>query len=238
MPAVSLGPVFLLAIIFSSGLASAQSSSTNLVLGKAYEKDKGKFLYSEQYSCSEQGLLSTVEYSNGAGELFAIKRLDFRLSAVGPSLVMSDYRNQKELSIAASENDKLVIDAGFDNFVRSIWEELSDGAKFSFPFLPAGFSKPVNMKVLRSKKKDCDAEQLCLVIKMDSWILAMVVAPIELSYLRSNRRLLHFSGMGNIKDNNGKTQSVDIHYEYLEDVLPIEPAWKAQPLLLISNGVK
>ena len=83
------------------------------------------------------------------------------------------------------------------------------------------------MKALRSEKVDCKAEQLCLDIQLDSWILAMIVAPIELSYSRSDKRLLHFSGMSNIRDEDGETQNVDIHYEYLEEVLTLDPAWKA-----------
>lgn len=219
--------VFFLAIIFTSVSAAAQSWTTPMVLGKAYEKNTGKFLYNEQHFCSEQRLLCTVEYSDGAGEVFAKKLLDFRQSLVGPSLVMSSYRNQKEISIPASQNDNLVIDAGFDNFVRSSWEALNAGEQISFPFLPAGFDKPLNMKALRSEKTDCEAQQLCLDIKLDSWILAMIVAPIELSYSRSNKRLLHFSGMSNIRDEDGETQNVDIHYEYLEEVLTLDPAWKA-----------
>ena len=219
--------ILFLAIIFASGSAAAQSWTTPLVLGKAFEKNTGAFLYSEQHFCSEQRLRCTVEYSNAAGKVFAQKLLDFRLSMVGPSLVMSDYRNQKEISIPASQNDNLVIDAGFDNFVRRSWDELNDGKKISFPFLPAGFDKPLNMRALRSDTIDCDPKQLCLDIEMDSWILAMIVDPIELSYLRSSKRLLHFRGMSNIRDEDGETQSVDIHYEYLEEVLTLDPGWKA-----------
>lgn len=219
--------IFFLAIIFASASAGAHPWTTPLVLGKAYEKNTGEFLYSEQHFCSEQRLLCTVEYSDGAGEVFAQKLLDFQQSSVGPALVMSDYRNQKEISIPASQNDNLVIDAGFDNFVRNSWDELNDGKQISFPFLPAGFDKPLNMRALRSDKIDCEAEQLCLDIEMDSWILAMIVDPIELSYLRSNKRLLHFSGISNIRDEDGETQSVDIHYEYLEEVLTLDPGWKA-----------
>ncbi len=218
---------FFLAIIFASGSAAAQSWTTHLVLGKAYERNTGAFLYNEQHFCSEQRLLCTVEYTDAAGEVFAEKRLDFRQSLVGPSLVMNDYRNQKEISIPASQSDELVIDAGFDNFVRSSWEELSDGEQISFPFLPAGFDKPLNMRALRSDKADCKVERLCLDIKLDSWLLAMIIAPIELSYSRSNRRLLHFSGVSNIRDEDGETQDVDIHYEYLEEVLTLDPTWKA-----------
>jgi hypothetical protein len=223
---------FFLAMIFASGTATAHSRAaeswaTHLVLGKAYERNTGTFLYSEHHSCSEQRLLCTVEYSDGAGEVFAKKLLDFRQSLVGPSLVMSDYRNQSEISIPASQNNSLVIDAGFDNFVRSIWEELNEGQQISFPFLPAGFDKPLNMKALRSEKVDCEAEQLCLDIELDSWLLALIIAPIELSYSRSDKRLLHFSGMSNIRDEDGETQDVDIHYEYLEEALTLNPVWKA-----------
>lgn len=216
-----------LTIIFASGSMAAQSWTMPLVLGKAYDKNTGAFLYNEEHFCNERHLLCTVEYSDDAGEVFAKKRLDFRQSLVGPSLVMSAYRKQNEISIPASQNDVLVIDAGFDNFVRSIWQELNNGEQISFPFLPAGFDKPLNMRALRSDKIDCEAEHLCLDIELDSWLLAMVIAPIELSYSRSSQRLLRFSGMSNIRDEDGETQNVDIHYEYLEELLTLDPVWKA-----------
>ncbi len=223
MQAAKVLHMLFLLVVFSTTSLAAQSWATPSILGKAYGKNTGAFLYSEQHFCSEQHLLCTVEYSDVSGEVFAKKRLDFRQSLVGPSLVMSAYRNQKEISIPASQNDELVIDAGFDNFVRGSWEELNDGKQISFPFLPVGFDKPLKMKALRSEKVGCEAQQLCLDIKLDSWILAMIVDPIELSYSRSNKRLLHFSGMSNIRDKDGETQNVDIYYEYLEETLTFDP---------------
>lgn len=219
--------LFLLAVIFASSSAGAQPSDTSLVLGKAYERNTGEFLYNEQHFCNEQQLLCTVEYSNGAGDVFAKKTLDFSQSLVAPSLVMSAYRNQNEISIPASQGGSLVIDAGFDNFVRGSWNELKEGQHISFPFLPAGFEQPLNMKVLRSNKVECAAEQLCLEIELDSWLLALIIDPIELSYSISDKRLQHFSGISNIRDEDGQTQNVDIHYEYLEEVLTLDPFFKA-----------
>jgi hypothetical protein len=226
MQNVKVVRLFLLAIIFASSSAGAQSSTTPLVVGKAYERSTGEFLYNEQHFCNEQRLLCTVEYSNVAGDTFAKKLLDFSQSLVAPSLVMSAYRNQDEISIPASQSGTLVIDAGFDNFVRGSWNELKDGAQISFPFLPAGFDDPLNMKVLRSNKVECEAEQLCLDIELDSWLLALIIDPIELSYSISDKRLQRFSGISNIRDEDGKTQNVDIHYEYLEEVLTLDPLFK------------
>ena len=59
--------------------------------------------------------------------------------------------------------------------------------------------------------------QVCLQIELDSWLLGMLVDPFELTYDRGSRRLLRFTGVSNLKDGEGQSQQVDIHYRYPED---------------------
>ena len=168
-------------------------------------------------------MLCTVQYRDSLGVIFAEKHLDYRQNPLSPSLLMTDYRSGVESRVSTSTQENLVVDAGFDNFVRSIWDTLDAGGNAKFPFLVVGFDKPIKMKAHRSTAGDCTAAELCLEIKLDSWFLGMIIDPIELSYARAVRRLLRFSGISNIKGENGESQNVDIHYQYDNGQLLVPP---------------
>lgn len=220
-------PVALSAILLASGLVVAEEQPGPDVIGSAYDKETGHFLYSEQHFCEGEHTECMVQYVDSAGLVFAKKYLDYRQNPLSPSLVMTDFRSGVELRVPPSQEDNLVVDAGFDNYVRSVWDSLDAGDSAKFPFLPVGFDKPLKMMALRSDPGDCKSVELCLKINLDSWILGMLVDPIELYYSRADRRLQQFSGVSNIKGENGETLSVDIHYQY-GDQLPAATALMGQ----------
>lgn len=224
MPARLIAQTLLLAGLLSSILARAEHLPPGSVVGKAYDRDTGYFVYSEHHICGEDRQLCTVQYRDSFGVIFAKKDLDYRHNPITPSLVMTDYRRGEEVRVPASDQDNLVVDAGFDNYVRRIWEVLDAGDKTKFSFLVVGFDKPIKMMARRSNTDDCAAAELCLEINLDSWLLGKFIAPIELSYSRADRRLLRFSGISNIKDVNGESLHVDIHYQYDEELvlLPVQ----------------
>jgi hypothetical protein len=219
MRAKHITQALVLAVVFASTLAHAQQPTPPTVIGNAYDRDTGHFLYSEHHFCAADQMLCTVQYRDNLGEIFATKDLDYRQNPISPSLTMTDYRRDMQLRIPASEQSNVVVDAGFDNYVRSIWEDLDAGNKATFPFLVAGFDKPVKMKALRNDSNDCTSAELCLEINLDSWFLGMIIDPIELSYSRADRKLRRFSGISNIKDEDGDSLNVDIHYQYDEELL-------------------
>jgi hypothetical protein len=213
----------LFALLIFSRLVGAQQLAQPSVVGNAYDKSTGYFLYSENHFCEEDRLQCTVKYLDSYGLMFAMKQLDYRESSLSPSLVMTDYRLDVETRVPATEQNGLVVDAGFDNFVRSIWEVLDAGDKAKFPFLVAGFDKPIKMIALQSAATDCTTTQLCLEIKLDSWFLGMLVDPIELSYSRTDKRLRRFSGVSNIKNEEGESLNVNIQYQYADEILLVGP---------------
>jgi hypothetical protein len=222
MPGVKYLGAGIFSIVMAS-IAFAEEAAVATVVGTAYDQKSGNLLYTEQHFCNVENRLCTVEYRDNFGAMIAQKHLDFSESLIGPSLVMTDYRQAIELSFPASEVDDMVVDAGFDNYVRSKWDELFSGSPVRFPFLVVGFDKPLNMRANREDTPGCDDDKLCLSISLDSWLLGMLTDPIELSYSRDSRRLLRFSGMSNIKGAAGETLTVDIDYSYENDVHLVGP---------------
>ena len=57
-------------------------------------------------------------------------------------MTMTDYRLGIELNLPTSEQENIVVDAGFDNYVRSVWEQLARGESVHFPLLLADLTGP------------------------------------------------------------------------------------------------
>ncbi|MEH6592581.1 MAG: hypothetical protein V7746_20105 [Halioglobus sp.] len=212
----------LLAMAFSS-MGLADDNPVPTVIGTAYDQQSGHFLYIEQHFCSADSHLCTVEYRDSFGAIIAQKRLDYSQSLISPGLVMNDYRQDIEVTVPAGNRNDTVVDAGFDNYVRSKWDELFSGDAVRFPFLVLGFDKPLKMRADRDETPDCGDDKLCLSVSLDSWILGMLTDPIELSYTRDTRKLARFSGVSNIKGDAGEALMVDIHYQYENDILQALP---------------
>ncbi|MFT4822567.1 MAG: hypothetical protein ACJASY_002502 [Halioglobus sp.] len=187
------------------------------VVGNAYGQGEKELLYREYHYCSSDALQCKVEYRDDSDELITHKMLDYRQSLNSPELFVKAYREEVDQSLALSNVEELVVDAGFDNFVRSKWEDLVTGEAVIFPFQPLGFDKPFKMRAMESDDAACDRVQLCLTVRVDSWLLGLLASPIELVYSRDERRLLRFSGVSNIRGVRGESLNVDIDYLYFAE---------------------
>lgn len=193
---------------------SIRAMADQQILGNAYDQVGGEFLYSEHHYCTEDALQCAVDYRDIFGELIAQKKLDFSVSPFRPALVMQDYRREVELEIDFSDRKDLVVDAGFDNFMRSSWNALDRGESVRFPFLVLGYDDPFNMLAKLDETRPCAAQELCLEISMDSWFLGLLVDPIRLTYSRGDKELLRYQGPSNIQSAEGESLNVVIHYQY------------------------
>ena len=73
------------------------------------------------------------------------------------------------------------------------------------------------MKAGLDEDRTCAKEQVCLAVTLDGWLLSALLDPIRLVY-DSDRRLLQFRGISNIKDENGGSQKVEINYTYRNQI--------------------
>ncbi len=126
-------------------------------------------------------------------------------------------------------SDALVIDAGFDNFVRQQWQALIDGDTVSFSFAVPARGVAVAMSIKPLGKKKCaalvsdstvsestasDSTVQCFQLSPKNLIYKVFLKPIQLAYDSESRRLLAFKGLSSIKDNDNNAQVVLIRYRY------------------------
>ena len=199
-------------LLVPPGLAAEQDKPLQAI-GRAFDETAQTLLYSEYHYC-DSALTCTIEYRKPDGELIAQKELDYTYGPHSPALVMVDFLNGKEQRLGFDAGSNNVIDAGFDNYVRSKWTELAAGDSVKFPFEVPGFDRALPMEALRSNLDQCAREELCLRVSVDSWLLGLLADPILLSYERDSRRLLRFRGISNLRDEGGDSFYVDIRYEY------------------------
>jgi len=186
------------------------------VVGRAKDLDSGRFLYSEHYRCGENDLHCEVEYRDPQEDVIARKSLDYSDSRHAPEVVMRDLRRDETTVVDMAPREDLVIDAGFDNFVRSRWDTLAAGDTVRFSFRVVNIDRVLSMKARARNGTDCKDETLCLDVEVDSFFLGLLTDPIELTYARDTRRLLRFRGVSNLKAPDGGSQTVDIRYEYAD----------------------
>ena len=231
----------LLFCLFASGPLFAVERAN--VVGDARDSQTGELLYREYYYYSADGDHWRVEYRSAENnELVVYKEVDFKAGPQGtksqPNFTQQDIRfgetlssrrQGDELLLSYSESSKdqpdqrnvavkqpLVVDAGFDGFVRENWQSLQAGQAVSFYYAFPSRQQLVRLAIRADSGDACqdDTQRSCFQIKPASWVLTLFVAPINLVY-DQQKRLLQFSGLSNIKGNDGQPQNVVIRYRYL-----------------------
>lgn len=218
-----------------SQIASAQENFQKVV-GSAYSVKSGALLYRETHTVSANGT-HKVEYSEPDGLVFGHKVIDDSHSKIAPSFTQTNMRNGEEIKVnsgaktivvdykkdRSSERKEadisyepgMVIDAGFNAFVREYWQSLENDTKMKIQFVVPSRQSTVGFTVSRSLcKPDTKKGAECFVLTPNSWVVKMLVDPILLAYDSDTKQLLRFTGRANIADKNGDYQAVDIQYHY------------------------
>lgn len=208
-------------------------------IGEARDLDSDEFLYREIYCANGNPDELEVIYRNEAGVLLARKLLDYRSGPTTPSFVQQNFYssevievglqadkvtmtvldavNSEPKKVSATQTDgklPIVIDAGFDEFVRSNWDSLVGGAKKSFLFPFAERDKLVELRIKPAACTYPSATDQCFKLELSNWFVRMLVDPIELGYDPEQRRLTRYRGLSNIGDGKGNGSVVDIRYNY------------------------
>lgn len=207
-----LPEALLLTLMLTTALAGSAHAAR--IIGEARDLSSGELLYKELHSCESGGTLCSVAYVDNSGIVIAEKTIDYSRDAIAPQLLINDYRSQRELVVEAVAEAGLVVDAGFDNFIRNNWQTLGDSGTVNFKFLVPGRNKALRMRARQAQSGECEAGKLCLEVGLNNWLLGALTDPILLTYSRDSRRLLRYRGISNLASNDGESQMVDIRYIY------------------------
>ena len=208
--------------------------------GSARSLDDDRPVYQEHHAVSgtcESGVFvpaqHRVEYLRDSdGTPFASKQLTYRRSAQLPEVDFQQPEFNERLEISYPEastlditwqkpssetamfelrfGGKLVVDAGFDQFVRANWAAVTSGQSVEFDFLAPTRGDYYGFVLEPGPKNRLDAD-IVVQIRPTSLMLRVLVDPIVLGYNRQGA-LTHYRGLTNIRKNADANHTAEIYY--------------------------
>lgn len=224
--------------LLAAGSALAAGSGKDRMharTGVACDRSSGEPLYRELHEERwEDGRLveDRVTYRRPGGEVFAVKRVDYRASPVAPEFELVNsatghqealqregealvvrYRpsdDEPERSATLPFAAALIADAGFDRFVALSWDRLVAGEMLVRPFLIPSRLGSVDMRVRRLRRRGDSA--IAFELAIDSALLRLVLPAIRVYYDASARTLLRYEGTSNLRGVDGTNMDVTIEF--------------------------
>jgi hypothetical protein len=231
--------VALACLLPAAGVPSSSAAAADLQFtGKARSRSDGRLLYVESHYVRAPGAVGEtriVMYRCGIdGPAFARKELTYGEVREEPEFTFTDARSgyveglrrtpqglrvfQQENARASRREAKvpagttIVSDAGFDEFVRRHWNDLEAGRSVRFPFLIPSRLDFLNFKVKKHHETRIDGAVTSVIRLNLSGVLGWFLPYIEVSYRKSDRVLMRYEGLTNIRGSDGANLVATIEF--------------------------
>ncbi len=223
------------ALLLNLAVPAAQAATE--LTGLAYAARSGELLYTEHHRMTfeqDQLLRHQVQYRHPDGEAFVDKSLDYSRHPYAPDFDLRDLRDgyreggavtdqgyqlyrqdrqgERRREKTVTLDPELVVDAGFDRYVKAHLDRLLEQERGSFRMAVAG-----HLTSLRFRIRLMDTEPLFGLpavrfrVEPDS-LLRLFTDHIDITYDRSTGRLLRYVGISNIRDSQGDRHDVRIDF--------------------------
>jgi hypothetical protein len=106
----------------------------------------------------------------------------------------------------------VVIDTGFDAYIRANWQKLLDGESLPLAFLVPSRSEVMSFKVRHLRRADLDGTAVEVFEMKLAGVLGWVLPAIEVSYSADQRLLLRYVGLSDLRDRSGDNFQADISF--------------------------
>ncbi len=211
----------------ATGAAPTATAGIRQLQGKAYATGDGHLMYTEtHWLYADHGVpVRLVLYRCPGGRPFARKWLredgppqapDFELidgrsgyregvrrTSVGRIVFMQPGGGSAERTAKLPDSPDLVIDAGFDAYIRQHWDRLGRGDAETVPFLIPSRLGALEFKVRRLDDAVVEGRPARRYrLGLASWI-GFALPHIDVAYDAVSRGLLQFVGLANIRGSNG-----------------------------------
>lgn len=207
-------------------------------IGEARSLADGRVLYREEHLLQRdaQGEPSQrlVLYRCPDGAAFGRKTLTYGDNPVVPTFRMEDARwgyveqleagpegltisvqrpgEAPQTGVIAVDDANLVADAGYDEFVRRRWDELSTGDKVRLDFVVPSRLTYYGFAVQKQREERVDDSAVKVFSLGLSGFFGMFLPKIEVAYDAETRELRRFVGLTNIRDVEGDNVEARINF--------------------------
>ena len=221
-------------LVSLSSLLTAEESVLSY-RGDAFSLEGGELLYTEYHELTTKDgrpVARETRYQTPDTDEFAQKRNQYGEDPATPNFNLNDtrYGYSEEVTydngkwrVSFSEPDESdkgtlgspdytpVIDAGFDEFVRSVWPKLLKDKTVRFSFAVPSRLEWVNFRLIPLQREE---GKLTVEMRLSSRLLSWLLEPVELTYDEETQRLLTYRGLTNIRNKDGEGIKAEIRYTY------------------------
>lgn len=215
-------------LVLAGLLAALPAHATLLAIdGDARAPDRSRLLYREHHLVRYDGdrpLERLVLYRCPDGRAFARKRVDYGASALAPDFELTDARGHREglrrddgrllvwsgdgaARPLARAQELLVVDAGFDEYLRRHWAAAISGRPQVIAFAVPAYGRSLAFKVRGQPARNATGPHR-FELRLDG-LLGRLAPAIRVEY-DAQRRLRRFVGPTNIRDARGEQVEAEI----------------------------
>ena len=233
-----LSLVGLLAALAWQPFSRAADSRAETYIGIARSLDGRSELYRERHLLRRDAAgigTRVVLYSCGEGVPYARKIVRYRDRQGAPDFSMEDARSgNREGAVREGEGLRvysqagaqageraalldqlvnLVIDAGFDDFVRLNWDQIQQSQPVRLRFLVPSRQQIMAFTIKRQSASNFEGQPATVIrLRLGAWY-GFLLPHIEVTYIDASRRLARFEGLTNKRaDGGGKNIEARIDF--------------------------
>lgn len=253
-----------IALILFALAAPASALEGIAYSGEARALEGDALLYSEHHVVRQEDGAPReryVLYRCPSGEAFARKHVRYGEPPYAPQFENQDARfgylegfsrgkiagevffrrssGQEREQDAIPLGESLVVDAGFDEFVRAKWPLLQEGKSVPLRFLVPSRLSAYGFKVRKTGEEELFGETVSNYQLALSGLLGWFADEIDVSYRNSDRRLMRFAGLSNIRKSPDENLLVRISFPPDQQQALAQESWdaaQAEPLVNCKLG--
>lgn len=210
-------------------LAETTGADIRHTIGLARDAEDQSLRYIEhhQYLDEETHL---VRYFDADLDLILTKEISYPGLPQHPVIIQRDFVNETDIvfehfegmatMIRENRNDRqefsfeladnIIIDAGFDAFIRENWEALSNDRPRRYKMAIVGQSRLLSVNVSLESRT---LETSTFSIRPVNWLVRLLLPEVRLTY-DSDRRLLTYRGLSNLKPGPSESRAVTIDFDH------------------------
>lgn len=226
--------LYALTVLTATVFAFRTDLKTERYTGYAYEEGTKKLIYTEEFTdkfVNGKHTESLTQYFDPKHTLIAERKMDFTHSKNAPNFKTEDLRtgyvegaevdgNQVRLFFREDKNSELeektfkipapvVVDGGFNKFIKDNWEKLQTGDAVTFNFT---VSARLNYYTLRASKSASTDSTFTVRVEPDKAVFRWLTSPIIIEYDAVTKRINSYKGKSNISDAKGNNFMTTLIY--------------------------
>lgn len=161
-----------------------------------------------------------------------------RVEVTADEIKMWRFEEGKASSSSVPISDSLIVDAGFDAFIKANWSSLQDAPARQVEFAAAGNAQTLKMRL--TVEKGIEPGVVKLSVTPTSWLVRLFLPRLTFFY-SEDRQLLRYEGYSNFVPSDSDSQQVVVEFAYYETASPLQrphAAWLPAPAVVPAMSGK